>query len=361
MSDKVSIIIPIHNGEKYICKLVKHLQCQTYKNIEIILVENNSSDKSNVLCERMGDKYKNVKVIVSKQSGTSFARKAGTQNSTGKYILYMDQDDRYVNNKAIEEMLLVIKEDNSQICQFSCYKEYFGIFKRKLQLKVDREIYTREKLFADEIKGILGIKGSNFSVNVWSKIYDGDLLREVVNNVNESLVFAEDVYLNIFAFFNDKLEKVSVRNKAYYCWQFGVGFSSTIESGKALFKDYTVVKPLALKMLNKYKCNEEIIFSCLSETIWFHRFLVNEMILSGFERCYVEKSITEMGEALPVKQAKQYFKQQTLRELGEEFSFLTCEYTPEEYYSWCLEHMEKRSFKVNMANCLKKIIRWLRK
>ena len=77
MSDKVSIVIPVHNGERYICGLVKHLQCQTHRNIEIILVENNSSDGSRALCKKMSEKYENVKVIFSQQVGTSFARKIG--------------------------------------------------------------------------------------------------------------------------------------------------------------------------------------------------------------------------------------------------------------------------------------------
>ena len=95
----------------------------------------------------------------------------------------MDQDDRYINNKAIEEMYRAIEEDGSQICQFSYYKNYLGIYKRRLQLNSEQGIYTRDRLFENDIKGILGIKDSNFSVNVWNKIYDGELLRNTVKKL----------------------------------------------------------------------------------------------------------------------------------------------------------------------------------
>ena len=348
MSDVISVIIPIHNGEKYIIKLIKSLMKQTYSNIEIILVENNSEDSSLMLCNKMSQKYKNVTTLISEEKGTSYARKLGILNSTGKYIVFMDQDDSYFNCNAIKEMYYAIEEDQVQICQFSFYKNYFGAFKCRIPRTANKRIYDRTELFEDEIKGILGIKGSSFSTTVWSKIYDGNMLRNIAPSINESILFAEDVYLNIYAFFNDFLTKVSVRNEAYYCWKLGIGLSSTIHSGKILFDDYKIVKPLALEMLKKYGCKEEMIYACLSESIWFHRFLVNEMILEKTPRDNVEERIKAMGDTFYIKQAKEYFSKQKLKKIEGDFLFLVSDYTSKEYYDWFMKHIEKHSLKTKI-------------
>lgn len=357
MGDKISIIIPVHNGEKYIAKLVKKLLIQTYKNIEIILVENNSADKSKEICEKLSCDNEKVITIISNIKGTSFARKAGIVNSRGKYIVFMDQDDCYVSNNALEKMYQAIEHDKTQICQFCYYKSYFGVFKRLIGKNVENRIYEREEFLRNEIKGILGIKGSQFNVNVWNKIYSGELLRKISGTIDAELYFAEDVYLNIAAFYNDILTKVSVRKEAYYAWNFGVGFSSTSESGKKLFEEYKIVKPLALERLRKYDCDEDVVFACFWEVIWFHRYLVNEMISYGIENEKIEKSIAEMGEALFVQQAKKYFREQTIKKLDEKVMFMIGDYEPREYLDWCLANQEKQSMKEKLIRAT----RWIAK
>lgn len=357
MEDKISIIIPVHNGEKYIAKLVKKLLMQTYKNVEIILVENNSSDKSKEICQKLSSANEKVISIISDMKGTSLARKMGILNSRGKYIVFLDQDDCYVSNNALEKMYRAIENDKVQICQFCYYKSYFGVFKRLIGKNVENRIYEREEFLRNEIKGVIGIKGSQFNVNVWNKIYSGELLRKVSRTIDAELYFAEDVYLNITAFYNDMLTKVSVRKEAYYAWNFGVGFSSTSESGRKLFEEYEIIKPLAIECLRKYGCDEELVFACYWEVIWFHRYLVNEMIFAGIEKDKIEKCIAEMGEALFVQQAKNYFREQTIKELDEKVEFMISDYEPKEYLEWCLTNREKQSTKEKLI----KAIRWIAK
>lgn len=92
------------------------------------------------------------------------------------------------------------------------------------------------------LKGALGI-GNNFSTTVWNKIFDADLLKQSVVNIDKGLFFAEDEYLNYHCFANDNLKRISTSDKCFYCWNVGVGFSSSNDSGLALLPDYDKIKP----------------------------------------------------------------------------------------------------------------------
>lgn len=90
---KISIIVPIYNVEKYLKKCVESLINQTYKNIEIILVDDESPDNCPILCEEYKKKDKRIKVIHKKNGGLSDARNKGLEETTGEYVLFVDSDD----------------------------------------------------------------------------------------------------------------------------------------------------------------------------------------------------------------------------------------------------------------------------
>lgn len=98
---KVSIIIPVHNAENTLNRCIESVVCQSYKNIECILVENGSSDNSPFLCSMYAEKYKNIisKSIGSK--GVSYARNCGLSLATGDIIGFCDADD-FLEINAIE-------------------------------------------------------------------------------------------------------------------------------------------------------------------------------------------------------------------------------------------------------------------
>lgn len=108
MEDKVSIIVPIYNMENYLEKCIESIIEQSYKNIEIILINDGSTDKSEVICKKYKVKDNRIKVISSENKGVSSARNLGIEASTGKYISFIDPDDT-VDKKYIEEMVICIK------------------------------------------------------------------------------------------------------------------------------------------------------------------------------------------------------------------------------------------------------------
>lgn len=124
MDLKVSVIIPIYSVEQYLKECVESVQKQTYKNIEIILVDDGSPDKSSELCDDMKRLDKRIKVIHKPNGGLSDARNVGVQNSTGNYIIFLDGDDFWDDDEAIKRLVERVIVTKTEVLNFS-YKKYF--------------------------------------------------------------------------------------------------------------------------------------------------------------------------------------------------------------------------------------------
>ncbi len=96
MEKTVSVIIPVYNVEKYLAECVDSVLGQTYKNLEIILVDDGSTDTSGKMCDEYAEKDERVRVIHKKNGGLSSARNAGIEVCRGEYLCFLDSDDLYV-------------------------------------------------------------------------------------------------------------------------------------------------------------------------------------------------------------------------------------------------------------------------
>ena len=117
---KYSFIVPVYNTEKFLKKCLDSLVNQTYKDFEIIVVNDGSTDKSSNIISKYQKKYKNIIVIDKENERLSMARNRGVQKSSGKYIIFVDSDD-YVSNKLLEEVDKKI--DDSDILRFQIATE----------------------------------------------------------------------------------------------------------------------------------------------------------------------------------------------------------------------------------------------
>lgn len=112
---KISIVIPIYNASKYLSICLDSIVAQTYKNLEIIVVDDKSADKSLVLLKRYKQKHSNLKIIgLKKNQGVSHARNAGIEASTGDYIFFIDSDD-FISKDAIEKMVNTAIKYNADV------------------------------------------------------------------------------------------------------------------------------------------------------------------------------------------------------------------------------------------------------
>ena len=119
----VSMIIPVYGVEVYLGECLETVLNQTYENLEIILIDDESPDHCPEICDQYAQKDERIKVIHQKNGGAANARNHGLDMATGEYICFIDSDDKIENNY-VEKLLGAIKEnkDSSKTTTFSAFK-----------------------------------------------------------------------------------------------------------------------------------------------------------------------------------------------------------------------------------------------
>lgn len=172
----VSVIVPIYNVEDYLPKCIDSIICQTYKNIEIILVDDGSPDSCGQICENYKKKDSRIKVIHKENGGLSDARNAGICRAKGSYYVFIDSDD-YIHERMIETLVEGVVSTGADIavCSFKNVKEDEII---DIHSGINTGSY---KLISEDIDGLsyfYGDKYTEFTV-AWNKIYPASFFKEI--------------------------------------------------------------------------------------------------------------------------------------------------------------------------------------
>lgn len=222
---KVSIVVPIYNAEETLNRCLDSLINQSYKNIEIVCVNDGSSDSSLKILNEYHDKDNRIVVIDNdKNRGCSFTKNRGIDNATGEFICFVDSDD-YVESNMVYELVKFQKENNLDLvkCHYNNYED--GKLKNTiLNYQEEKILNTKKdinefkiKLFSGEIPGYLQLLL---------------IKKSVLNNkrINEKITFLEDItfYLDLLS---EKI-KVGILNKRLYNYvnnKNGLTFSLSTE------------------------------------------------------------------------------------------------------------------------------------
>ena len=173
---KVSIIVPLYNQERYLSACINSIQTQTYENIEIIIVNDGSKDKSLLIANQLASNDSRIRIINKENEGTSFARRDGYLASRGDYIAFMDDDDLMPKN-AIEIMLNELEKNDVDIVWGEVAKKLGFIIKKPNPEKSSfpyGRVIRQPELFNDYYIGFFGI--SCLPVNIWGRLYRKSLI-----------------------------------------------------------------------------------------------------------------------------------------------------------------------------------------
>lgn len=173
MSKLISVIVPVYNVEKYLPQCLDSLLCQTYKNLEIILVDDGSTDGSGEICESYARKDRRICVIHQKNAGAGAAKNAGLKKAGGAYISMLDSDD-YLDGHMYEKMLSAMERCRADIvqCMFTnLYANSTVEAKFKFKQPEERVLTNREYLF----ELLYDWKYAVF----WNKLFKADLLKDI--------------------------------------------------------------------------------------------------------------------------------------------------------------------------------------
>lgn len=169
----ISIVVPIYNVEKYLRTCIDSILVQTYKNLEIILVDDGSPDRCGVICDEYKEKDQRIMVIHQKNRGLSCARNAGIDIAQGQYIGFVDSDD------TIDPQMFEILLNNIQ-----SYDARISICGRKIvdeEGNVSNEKYARQKQMVLDGKSAIIEMNSHMSFDMaaWDKLYDIELWKDI--------------------------------------------------------------------------------------------------------------------------------------------------------------------------------------
>ena len=233
----VSIVIPVYNGEKYIMRAIQSAQNQTLRALEIIVVDDFSSDLTAILVERCATEDPRVKLIRHESNrGILMARKTGTLHAKGRYVAYLDADDALIKN-ACEVLTTAMQTSDAQLIHFLA--QYHYPEERKAMAGLDEIIACED---AGEGAWVGNRPGSEllerFFIHkqlhwsTWSMFCEADLVKHVFNLFgNERCDMAEDALTTFLLLVN--AERVSYLNSRLYQYYIGIGITAEMNLRKA--------------------------------------------------------------------------------------------------------------------------------
>lgn len=171
MEDKISVVIPVYKVEKYLDECLESVVNQTYKNLEIILVDDGSPDNCPKMCDEWAIKDERIKVIHKENGGLSDARNAGIKIATGKYLSFIDSDD-YVENNLYEVAIKKLKDNNAQIFIFG--RSYLYGNNKEINSNKKIELIMNSEEALDKMNMF-----QYYDVAAWDKIYKRDLFENI--------------------------------------------------------------------------------------------------------------------------------------------------------------------------------------
>ena len=227
MTEKITVIVPVYNVENYLNKCLDSLINQTYKNLEIIVINDGSTDNSGIICQEYAQKDNRIIYVEKENGGQSEARNMGLDRMTGSYVTFVDSDD-WVEADYVETLYQKITEYQADIAvgNYYSYNEQegifcFHIFGSSYYEKVYDNVSIFENFYESEHM-------KNFAlICVGGKLYKSDLFRELRFEVGK---LGEDGYLNQKIYL--LAEKTIYLNKGLYAYRQREGSSSRIWTEK---------------------------------------------------------------------------------------------------------------------------------
>lgn len=257
-----SVIIPVYGVEKYLEKAINSVLNQTFKDFEIILVDDKSLDRCGEICEDFKKKYNNITVIhhVMNQ-GLSAARNTGMGYAKGKYIWFMDSDD-YVENTLLEKVYNSLQLNEARVVIFGLREEYYDE-NNKLKNVVDVSLpynYLKDK--KEVRKAVIKIEESTLYGYAWNKVYDLAYLKQLDIKF-EQVTLIEDIIFNIQYFEN--IDKINIISDILYYYEKRIGNSLTGKYVENYFDLHRQRVQMLYDQQKRWALNSEMVKSILGK------------------------------------------------------------------------------------------------
>lgn len=269
---RVSIIIPVYNVENYIRKCIESVISQTFSEIEIILVDDGSTDGSGRICEEYKNKDNRIKVVHKDNGGLSSARNCGISIATGEYLGFIDSDD-YIAKDMFEKLYTNIIKEDADVSICGIYQCYEG--KEPPINEPWYSVLTPQEAIA------IAFQGKKFSVNAVNKLYKKELFKDVRYPEGKT---TEDAFVIVDIF--SQCKKIVATSEQKYYYFHREGSITTVKSAANCF-DCIEAYGRNLEIINqKYPEIRDIGFS---NYCWSHFYALDRLLIAEDEDKYKDR------------------------------------------------------------------------
>lgn len=257
----VSIILPVYNVEKYLERCLESIVNQTYRNLEIILVDDGSQDSSPQICDDWAKRDARIKVIHKENGGLGFARNTGIENFTGQYVLFVDSDD-YIALETVERAYKLQKQYQAEMVFFGfCSVRKTGQITMSMVPNTPKAYFEGTEVQTVFLPNLISpdVKRGidwNLNMSAWIALYQGELIKKSGwKFVSEREIISEDQY-SLLDLFKD-VSKVAICPEAfyYYC-ENDSSLSRTYR--KERFEKVKICYLESIKLAEKVKYCDEV-------------------------------------------------------------------------------------------------------
>lgn len=247
----VSIIVSVYNIQKYLNRCIDSIINQTYKFIEIILVDDGSNDNSSVICDSYKLMDKRVKVLHKINGGPSSARNAGLDLAIGNYIMFIDGDD-YIETKTVEQLILFQNIYNPDLLIY----DFKYVYENERKVICHKNTFPQDKVLINKKQFWENFyKNSSFCVVPWNKLYKKHIFQNIRYRNN---VFAEDEY--IIHEIIDKCNNIVILHTPYYYYvQRSKSLTHSDDNNNFIFRKLCIYECYSLRL--KYLLDKKFYFA----------------------------------------------------------------------------------------------------
>ena len=242
---KISVIVPVYKTEGLLDRCVESIVGQTYKNLEIILVDDGSPDNCPAMCDEWAEKDSRIRVIHKENGGVSSARNAALDIATGDYIGFVDSDD-WIAPEMYSSLIQKISESGKNIALCSYYAVEISGERYECRCVVDKEVLDKDDYFRFIV---LGGDGGY----IWNRLYDADILKEV--RFDEDIWYSEDLLFNFKT--AQKSNGAAILDKIEYNY-----VQKRIKEQAWVMNDHSFDSMTAFEIMLSYKDIPEDVYDC---------------------------------------------------------------------------------------------------
>lgn len=224
----LSVVVPVYNVEQYLDRCVQSIVSQTYPNLEIILVDDGSTDMSGAICDRWEKKDKRIKIFHKTNGGLVSARQAGVALSTGEYVAQVDSDD-WIESEMYQNLINLAVENNADMVTSGIIRDYDNGYSARIYEKIEQGVYRDEQLKKvwSNLVNTERYFESRINIHITNKIFKRNLILHHQLRLSPEAVICDDVAVVFPCIFDSKCVVFSGKCYYHYCIRNGSIMSST--------------------------------------------------------------------------------------------------------------------------------------